>query len=427
MMKTGIYLALIFTALTSFGQKNNDNKKNESKTFFGRIWIVKPGENYAAVITRLQPGDELLLHEGTYEGNALINNSGLPGKPIIIRGYGNGEKRPVLLWGGSGAIRNYLNTPLFQVNGSNIIFDYLEFRSKYAYSIRMGKSGEGNSNVTIKNCVFYESGGGDISANASVDYDNINILDNYFIGSKATPVYIGVHTGKANVTNFTFKGNVIDGSQIYGGFITGYGIQLKLNVISSVIENNYITNTKGPGIMVYGAEKSGSGNANIVRNNIVVGSRNEAGIVVGGGPSTVTDNLIIGCIGGIGVINYNNRNLLNNIVIETNTAACNRDYGMSLGNTQDITARDNTVISADSLNAFIENLSSGLNNNISNASKELEKIVREKLINAIPTRNNLKKIWLRISSGPLSQADVLEIIDLILEYKIPVQILNESI
>lgn len=425
MMKTGIYLAFIFTAITTFGQKNNYNKKNESKTFFGRIWIVKPGENYAAILTRLQPGDELLLHEGTYEGNALISNSGFPDKPIIIRGYGNGEKRPVLLWGGAGAIRNYLNTPLFQVNGSNIVFDYLEFRSKYAYSIRMGQAGKGNSNVTIKNCVFYESGGGDISANASVNYDNINILDNYFIGSKATPVYIGVHTGKANVTNFTFKGNVIDGSQIYGGFITGYGIQLKLNVISSVIENNYITNTKGPGIMVYGAEKSGSGNANIVRNNIVVGSRNDAGIVVGGGPSTVVDNLIIGCMGGIGIINYNNRNLLDNIVLKSNTASCNRNYGMSFGNARNINAQDNIVISTDSLNGFIENPNSGSNNNVDNASKELEMIVWEKLITAIPSRYNLKKILLRVSSGPLSQADVLEIIDLILEYKIPVQILNE--
>jgi hypothetical protein len=417
MKKIGIYFAFIFTAISSFGQKNNDNKKNEPETFFGKIWIVKPGENYAAILTKLQPGDELQLHEGIYEGNALINNSGLPDKPIIIRGYGNGEKRPVLLWKGT-------NENLCQINGSNLVLDFLEFRSKYTYSIRMGRAGKGNSNVTIKNCVFYESGDGDISANAPVDYDNIHILDNYFIGPKKTPVYIGQHAGKANVTNFTFKGNVIDGSQIYGDSITGYGIEVKLNVTGSVIENNYITNTKGPGIMVYGAEKSGTGNSNIIRNNIVVGSRNDAGIVVGGGPATVEDNLIVGCLGGIEVMNYGHRNLLDNIILRNNTALCNRNYGMSFGNAQNINAQNNIVISTDSLSGFIRNKNLGINNKFNSASKESEMIVQKKLMNIIPARNNLKKIWLHASSGPLSQADVLEIIDLILEYKIPVQISN---
>jgi hypothetical protein len=376
-------------------------------------WIINPGENYRDILTQLQPGDELILHEGIYEGSAAINISGLPGKPIIIRGYGKGEERPVLLWEGKGA-------NLLQIGASNIVIDFLEFRAKYVYAIRLrGSESNSNNNVTIKNCVFYMSGGGDISANSSLAYDNIQILDNYFIGSQKTAVYIGIHDGKSNVTNFVFKGNVIDGSQIYGDDIVGYGIELKLNVTKSLIENNYITGTKGPCIMVYGAENLDADNANIVRNNIVVGSRQEAGIVVGGGPSTIEGNLSLGCKGGISVQNYGNRNLLHNVVLLGNTAVCDRTYGMTFGNVQNITARNNVVITKDDLKGFTDNPNSGTNNIIINATNELEKKVLEEIITTIPARNNLEKIWQRVSSGPLNQADVLKIIDLIQEYKIP--------
>lgn len=403
------FFRIVVLLLIIFSNYGNPELKAQT------IYEVRPGEDYRAVLTMLQPGDELVLHEGIYEGNALISNSGLPDKPIVIRGYGNGEERPVLFWEGKNAV-------LFQINGSHVVLDFLEFRSKYVYATRIGASGTGKNieNVTIRNCVFYESGSGDISAYAPLDYDNINILDNYFIGPKTTPVYIGQHDGKVNITNFTFKGNVIDGSQIYGSETSiGYGIQLKLNVKSSVIENNYITNTKGPGIMVYGATDPDPRNANIVRNNIVVGSRNSAGIVAGGGPATIMGNLSVRCNGGLSIQNYGGRNLLHNIVVINNTALGNSNYGMSFGNVQDITARNNIVITSDSSTAYINNPNPGINNKIYDSSKDLEIIIREELINVIPARNNLEKIWLRLSPGPLNQSDVLEIMDLILEHKIP--------
>ncbi|MGC1241315.1 MAG: right-handed parallel beta-helix repeat-containing protein [Chryseosolibacter sp.] len=419
-MKTvTIHFVFIFLTFSVLAQVPANESKEGPETFFGRIWIVKPGQDYTKVLDKLQPGDELVLHEGVYEGSAILRNSGTKEKPITVRGFGKGERRPVLLWEGTGAI-------LFQVNGSHVVFDYLEFRSKYTYALRMGGSGKGNSNVIIRNNIFYECGGGCISANASVDYDAIDISNNYFIGPKKTPVYIGQHQGKANVKNFSFTGNVVDGSQVYGGSITGYGIELKLNVTNSVVENNFITNTKGPGIMVYGAEKPDAENANVVRNNIVIASRNDAGIVVGGGPSVVTDNLLMGCAGGIEVMNYGGRNLLQNIVLRNNTAVCNRNYGISFGNNQEIKAQNNLVIHADTASAYIRDPEKGINNTTQTSSAPMEAIVHDKLVNCIPLKRNLSKIWLRISSGPLSQSDVQGVIDLILEYKRPVQILNDE-
>ena len=78
-------------------------------------WEVYPGDNYRAIFAKLQPGDELVFHEGTYTGGAgTIRTSGTPDKPIIIRGYGNGEQRPVLL----------LETPgsnLLQINANSLL------------------------------------------------------------------------------------------------------------------------------------------------------------------------------------------------------------------------------------------------------------------------------------------------------------------
>lgn len=388
-----------------------------AQTYYGRKWVVSPGDDLTLILEQLEPGDEVVLHEGTYRGKSVLNKSGSNEKPITIRGFGQGERRPVLLWEGTDA-------NLFQVNGSNVVFDYLEFRSKYTYCMRMGLQGKGASNVVIRNNVFYECGGGCISANATADYDRISITDNYFVGPKKTPVYIGSHSGKASVTRFAFEGNVVDGSQIYGGGITGYGIELKLNVTKSVIENNFITNTKGPGIMVYGAEKSNPENANTVRNNIVIGSRNDAGIVVGGGPSHVFDNLILGCHGGIEFMNYGGRNLLAGVVIRSNTVVCNRHYGISFGNNPQIVARDNRAISIDTANAYIRDPGKAIGNSVDEASEAMQTLLNNKLLKAVPLQNNLRGIWLRLSSGPLSRGEVEEIMNLILEYKMPIQVLN---
>jgi len=107
------------------------------------------------------------------------------------------------------------------------------------------------------------------------------------------------------------------------------------------------------------------------------------------------------------------------MIVNSNTSACDLGFGMSFGNVQVITAKDNLVITKDSLNAYIENPNPGINNKTINASEELKKVVKEELINFMPARNNLEKIWQQLDSVPLTEAEVLDIIDLILEYKIP--------
>jgi hypothetical protein len=67
-------------------------------------------------------------------------------------------------------------------------------------------------------------------------------------------------------------------------------VQLKLNT-TGIIRDNVIVDTKGPSIMVYGALDVGR--PSLIERNLVVGSHNSSGIVVGGGPVMVRNNIAV--------------------------------------------------------------------------------------------------------------------------------------
>jgi len=418
MKKIELFLVVAMLAFNVSAQdikKNNNNISGSTRD--GKVWEIRPGQDYSAILASLQPGDHLALHEGVYEDKITINVSGLPGKPIVIRGYGNGEKRPALTYKEN-------NANLLQINGDHLILDYLEFRSLHTYALRIGLRNDGCQDLIIRNCLFYECGGGSISANApEANYKDIYIIDNYFIGAKRTPVYIGGHDGKGIVENFVFRGNVIDGSQNDGPQNTiGYGIELKLNVVKSVVENNFITGTKGPGIMVYGATDPDPANANIVKNNIVVRSRNWGGIVVGGGPSEVRNNLVINCNPGIVVENYGGRNLLNSIRVTGNTAALNKGYNISLSAEPGVSVKNNRSIAGAGARDFTGDLRDGDKNFIVPSSPSFEKDMA-RIMNIVPERNNLDKVWRRLAKdSPLNKKQMIKLVNLLAQYSVPAKV-----
>ena len=104
----------------------------EAGKYGGVVYEVYPGDNFRAIITQMQPGDELVFHEGeyrqsyyrsTYGYNTLLylDRSGLPDKPLVFRGYGNGEKRPVFIY--DMALAN-----LCEVRGNYMEIRFMEFQ-----------------------------------------------------------------------------------------------------------------------------------------------------------------------------------------------------------------------------------------------------------------------------------------------------------
>ncbi len=57
----------------------------------GETVDVAPGQSLQEAADRLQPGDTLLLAEGTYYQRLELNKSGQPGKPITIKAAAPGK------------------------------------------------------------------------------------------------------------------------------------------------------------------------------------------------------------------------------------------------------------------------------------------------------------------------------------------------
>ncbi len=283
----------------------------------GRQYPVQPGDDYREVLRRLQPGDELVFMPGVHERAAVLALNGTADRPITLRGERDPQgRRPIVRY--SGQEHN-----LWRLEGKHVVIRDLELHATHSYAIRVDRA----DHVRIENCIFRDCGAGCLSANTA-DVDALHVFRCYFTGSRRAPVYIGRHDGRLKVTDFRFEGNVIDGRHIEAG--EGYGIQLKLNVTGSVIRANWIEQARGPGIMVYGATDDNPALGNLVERNVVVGSRNNAAILVGAGPAQVRGNLTLANPhGGIRVYDYNNWDMLRNIEVTGNTAAGNGSYDLS--------------------------------------------------------------------------------------------------
>jgi len=156
----------------------------------------------------------------------------------------------------------------------------------------------------------------------------LTVRRNVVLNSNATGMYFGCHDGTTCVVSeLLVEGNHIQGVRAPDPQI-GYGLEVKLNS-SAVIRGNVILDTKGPGIMVYGARDLT--NRSVVERNLVVGSRTSSGIVVGGGPAVVRNNVAVSNEeAGIGLEDYRKRGLLRQIVVAHNTVYKNDRGGIAV-------------------------------------------------------------------------------------------------
>jgi hypothetical protein len=125
----------------------------------------------------------------------------------------------------------------------------------------------------------------------------------------------------------------------------GYGLEVKLNS-QAVIRDNVIVETKGPGIMIFGSKDPAR--VSLVERNLVIGSRQSSGILIGGGPVVVSNNIVVqNGEGGIGLQDYKNRGLLRGVTIVHNTSYLNDEAGIRLPDKgiQDVTIVNNAAYS----------------------------------------------------------------------------------
>jgi hypothetical protein len=289
---------------------------------------IGPEDDFCGAVNQLQPGDELRLRPGDYQGPCVIRRGGSPGAPTTIAAA-DPQQRPRILYDG-------ITANVLEVRAGHLVIRGLEFGPTRpdvdAIRIMLGNG------LVIENCRFVQVGGIAITAN-NMSVQGLTIRGNVIEGSRSTGMYFGCHDGqRCVVSDLLVAGNLIRGVSAAPDQV-GYGLEIKLNS-SGIVRDNIILRTKGPGIMVYGARDLLT--QNLVERNVVMGSERAAGIVVGGGPAVVRNNVVLtNNDGGISLQDYGKRGLLRRIAIVHNTIYGNLVGGITIEGHE---ARDTTVL-----------------------------------------------------------------------------------
>jgi len=196
-----------------------------------------------------QPGDELLLEEGsTYEGKLVINGNGTSDQPIIIATYSSGSN-------GSGKAiidaKGYL-AAIYIKNGSHIQIENLEITSdagtpidEEAKTLRYGIMVEADApgfhpDISLKNLYIH-----DIFASENVKKDGQNPTSNMGYG-----IFIRMNNGNARIKNVTIADCKIERTGHTGIRAFGHANGGERSYLDSLtIIDNVLENIGGPGMV----------------------------------------------------------------------------------------------------------------------------------------------------------------------------------
>jgi len=277
---------------------------------------VGPDGDLCGALGQAEPGDEVVLLPGDYRGGCAVRRGGLPQAPVIIRPL-DPANPPHLTQ--SGLVN------LLEIRASDVVVRGLAFGPTVhdADGVRIF----GGERITVENCRFDQVGGIAVVANHG-SVRSLTVRGNVILQSTSTAMYFGCHDGASCVvTGLLVERNYIEGVTAPKAEI-GYGIEVKLNS-SAVIRDNVISDTKGPGIMIYGSRELTA--VSVVERNFVRQSRTSSGIVIGGGPGLVRNNISgWNAEGGIGLENYGRRGLLRAVSVVNNTVYDNREGGITV-------------------------------------------------------------------------------------------------
>ena len=241
---------------------------------------IKQGDSFEKAVENLQPGDTLIVHQGTYtdSGRISITVKGNPSAPVVIKGA-DGEATPRITRSASASIQNTIN-----IEGATYLtVKGLEITSNGGDGINLNSN---PSYITLEDLHIHDI---DVGINFRSDMHHITVRRNHIYhtgsgGETGEGMYVGCNYAKCVVSDSLIEGNwihdTLQASQ-------GDGIEIKRGSHSNIIRDNVIYNTRFPCILLYGTE----GNPrNLVEGNVMWNCR-DAGIQVAA--DTVLRNNII--------------------------------------------------------------------------------------------------------------------------------------
>jgi hypothetical protein len=234
----------------------------------------------------LEPGDELIVHAGTYshDGRRSVTVKGTAERPIVIRAA-EGE------------------APVFTANPGNNCIEFVDCAHVVIRGLRFRGGSSGvrfirGEHVTFEDCEIFETQNNALTMNSGnchafvVRHNHIHHTGlNTSRPTEGEGMYIGCHDGSCRTTDSVFEGNYIHHTR---GTSDGGndGIEIKARSYGNVVRNNVIHDTnierKYPGIFVYG----GGPGTNVVEGNVIWHAGEGIQVV---SDAVVRNNIIFDC------------------------------------------------------------------------------------------------------------------------------------
>jgi MYXO-CTERM domain-containing protein len=247
---------------------------------------VSPGDDVEAAWNALGPGDELVLHGGTYDvtaaGRFSVDVTGTAAMPIVVRAA-DGEQ-PVIQR--TDEVQNIID-----FDGAT----YLVIRGIEFVGGSAGLRFSAGDHVTIEDCEVRDTGDVALRANdGGVVYESFQILRNHIHHTAATGegMYLGCNDNGCQFRNALIEGNYVHHTN--GPTVTqGDGIEIKEGSSGNTVRDNVIHDTGYPCILTYSTR--GNGPANVLERNLLFRCGDHA--IQSAQDATIRNNIILGAVG----------------------------------------------------------------------------------------------------------------------------------
>jgi len=250
---------------------------------YATVYEVAPGDDVAAAIDQLAPGDELVVHGGTYTLTArfTVDVVGTEAQPIVIRAK-DGER------------------PIFhRPNAAQNVWDVdrAEYVAIRGLELSGGSAGlriVAAKHLTIEGCEIHDTGDVALRANDTGSrYEALRILRNHIHHTNDTGegMYLGCNANACQMFDSLIEGNYVhhtNGPTV----VQGDGIEVKEGSYNNIIRDNVIHDTNYPCILTYSTV--GNGAPNIIERNVMWGCGDHA--IQSAADAVIRNNIILGSV-----------------------------------------------------------------------------------------------------------------------------------
>lgn len=300
-----------------------------------------PTDGFQKAANSLRPGDELILGPGIYcqTGRRLIEVSGTPEKPILIRGMG--ADQTILTRPGEPSARHEFEGTEFR--GAHLIIRGLHFRGGDRGLVFRG----GSHHITLEDSEISNTSNNGLTLNSGDTHHFIirrnhihhtGNLDPAIGGTEGEGMYIGCNNAKCIAHDHLIEGNEIHHLRANGRGGND-GIEIKYGSYGNIVRNNVIhtifpalKGTKYPCIFAYGTLDAHQDRPNIIEGNLLWDCGEAIQVV---SDAVVQNNIILNSQRGLAAYYHKQVPIQRNLRIEKNTFFGTRvdlQFGLQGGN-----------------------------------------------------------------------------------------------